>query len=113
MLCEEIFAVYSENQTENKYSLESYWELKQVVYAITISPQSTVYQTVVRGPPAVSKWFQKEKYCKIVSDTERLENTCLLVDLQQKKKGKAVPLHALEALGGRGGIAPTHSRPRQ
>jgi hypothetical protein len=29
-----------------------------------------------------------------------------------KKKGKAVPLHAMEALGGRGGIAPTHSRPR-
>jgi hypothetical protein len=25
------------------------------------------------------------------------------------KKSKAVPLHALEALGGRGGIAPTHS----
>jgi hypothetical protein len=29
------------------------------------------------------------------------------------KKGKAVPLHAMEALGGRGVIAPTHSRPRQ
>jgi hypothetical protein len=29
-----------------------------------------------------------------------------------KKKGKAVPLHAMEAFGGRGGIAPTHSRPR-
>jgi hypothetical protein len=27
-------------------------------------------------------------------------------------KGKAVPLHAMEALGGRGDIAPTHSRPR-
>jgi hypothetical protein len=27
-------------------------------------------------------------------------------------KGKAVPLHAMEALGGRGGIAPTHSRPQ-
>jgi hypothetical protein len=27
-------------------------------------------------------------------------------------KGKAVPLHAMEALGGRGVIAPTHSRPR-
>jgi hypothetical protein len=26
--------------------------------------------------------------------------------------GKAVPLHAMEALGGRGVIAPTHSRPR-
>jgi hypothetical protein len=29
-----------------------------------------------------------------------------------KGKGKAVPLHAMEALGGRGDIAPTHSRPR-
>jgi hypothetical protein len=28
------------------------------------------------------------------------------------KKKKAVPLHAMEALGGRGDIAPTHSRPR-
>jgi hypothetical protein len=28
------------------------------------------------------------------------------------EKGKAVPLHAMEALGGRVGIAPTHSRPR-
>jgi hypothetical protein len=27
-------------------------------------------------------------------------------------KGKAVPLHALEALGVRGGIAPTHFEPR-
>jgi hypothetical protein len=27
-------------------------------------------------------------------------------------KSKAVPLHAMEVLGGRGGIAPTHSRPR-
>jgi hypothetical protein len=26
-----------------------------------------------------------------------------------KKKSKAVPLHAVEAHGGRGGIAPTHS----
>jgi hypothetical protein len=27
-------------------------------------------------------------------------------------KGKAVSLHAMEALGERGGIAPTHSQPR-
>jgi hypothetical protein len=27
-------------------------------------------------------------------------------------KAKDVPLHAMKALGGRGGIAPTHSRPR-
>jgi hypothetical protein len=27
-------------------------------------------------------------------------------------KGKGVPLHALKAHGGRGGIAPTHTSPR-
>jgi hypothetical protein len=36
---------------------------------------------------------------------------CRLCKINEKK-GKAVPLHAMEALGGRGGIAPTHSRPR-
>jgi hypothetical protein len=35
-----------------------------------------------------------------------------LEHLTNKKKGKAVPLYAMKALGGRGGIAPTHSRPR-
>jgi hypothetical protein len=28
------------------------------------------------------------------------------------KKNKAVPLHAMEAHGERGGIAPTHTKPR-
>jgi hypothetical protein len=28
-----------------------------------------------------------------------------------RSKGKGVPLHAMEAPGGRGGIAPTHSQP--
>jgi hypothetical protein len=28
----------------------------------------------------------------------------------QQTKAKAVPLHATKVLGGRGGIAPTHSR---
>jgi hypothetical protein len=32
-----------------------------------------------------------------------------LLDASKKSKKKAVPLHAMEALGGRGGIAPTHS----
>jgi hypothetical protein len=38
-----------------------------------------------------------------------------LIENQKKKKkanGKAIPLQAMEVLGGRGGIAPTHSRPR-
>jgi hypothetical protein len=30
----------------------------------------------------------------------------------KRAKHRAVPLHVMEALGGRGGIAPTHSRPR-
>jgi hypothetical protein len=53
----------------------------------------------------------------------RLDETKIHIHLRQEKlwnwifsipcsKGKAVPLHAMEALGGRGGIAPTHSRPR-
>jgi len=42
---------------------------------------------------------------------------CLAVEAQTLLgrigiKAKAVPLHAMKALGGRGGIAPTHSRPR-
>jgi hypothetical protein len=32
--------------------------------------------------------------------------------INEVKVSKAVPLHAKEALGGRGDIAPTHSRPR-
>jgi hypothetical protein len=43
---------------------------------------------------------------------------CVYGDIRKFKiqnwelKAKAVPLHAMKALGGRGGIAPTHSRPR-
>jgi hypothetical protein len=32
--------------------------------------------------------------------------------IQVKKKGKGVPLHAMEAHGGRGSIAPTQTKPR-
>jgi hypothetical protein len=39
-------------------------------------------------------------------------HACIHTYFLVKKKAKAVPLHAMEALGGRGGIAPIHSRPR-
>jgi len=42
----------------------------------------------------------------------RFDIQSLLLLTSNGKKVKAVPLHAMEALGGRGGIAPTHSRPR-
>jgi hypothetical protein len=44
-----------------------------------------------------------------------LQGTCvkrLRQYVPPKGKGKAIPLHAMEALGGRGSIARTHSRPR-
>jgi hypothetical protein len=44
------------------------------------------------------KWLKKE--------------LIIIIIIIYKKVSKAVPLHAMEALGGRGSIAPTHSRPR-
>jgi hypothetical protein len=41
-------------------------------------------------------------------DTSIDFNLTILMAVYVKEKGKAVPLHAMEALGGRGGIAPTH-----
>jgi hypothetical protein len=38
-----------------------------------------------------------------------MELTETLKKTYKRSKGKAIPLHAMEALGGRGGIAPTHS----
>jgi hypothetical protein len=37
----------------------------------------------------------------------------LVCNLLYSPKAKAVPLHTTKALGGRGGVAPTHSRSRQ
>jgi hypothetical protein len=39
---------------------------------------------------------------------EELHNLCYSSSTV-KKKSKAVPLHAMEAHGARGGVAPTHS----
>jgi hypothetical protein len=41
--------------------------------------------------------FEQREYCVVV---------------RVKVKAKQSPLHAMEALGGRGDVAPTHSRPR-
>jgi hypothetical protein len=46
------------------------------------------------------------------SKIQGVSSVDLLGDCLVKVKSKAVPLHAMEALGRRGGIAPTHSRPR-
>jgi hypothetical protein len=48
---------------------------------------------------------------------QRMERNCendrrIILPCRVKKQSKAVPLQALEALRGRGDIAPTHSRRR-
>jgi hypothetical protein len=43
---------------------------------------------------------------------QRIYASIIQFYLDMECSKKAVPLHAMEALGGRGGIAPTHSRPR-
>jgi hypothetical protein len=69
------------------------------------------------------------KYDKMLTNEQREEIKKAKVDIAESKekrmlrkvmsicvcvhiKSKAAPLYAMEALGGRGGIAPTHSRPR-
>jgi hypothetical protein len=53
----------------------------------------------------ISGTVNAEMYVKTLKE-------CLEPVARNKVKSKAVPLHAMEALGRRGGIAPTHSRPR-
>jgi hypothetical protein len=43
---------------------------------------------------------------------QKLQQSTSDHDISYANKGKVVPLHAMEALGGRGDTAPTHSRPR-
>jgi hypothetical protein len=46
------------------------------------------------------------------SDKCNFQQICCKAHRKKKAKGKAVPLYAMEMLGGRGCIAPTRSRPR-
>jgi hypothetical protein len=85
----------------------------------------TFIPSVVRDRGAAgSDYLEMPQYIQIVTFTalccfmsasedgrySRKDNT--LTWKHSPYKGKAVPLHAMEALGGRGGIAPTHARPR-
>jgi hypothetical protein len=54
--------------------------------------------------------YCQTKFCT-ATDRGHTDFILIIVPFDEKSK-KAVPLHAMEALGGRGGIAPTHSRPR-
>jgi hypothetical protein len=56
--------------------------------------------------------LQRILYATNVRDLQVIDIQTLSCHDLQQVKGKAVRLHAMEALGGRGDIAPTHSRPR-
>jgi hypothetical protein len=68
------------NETHSKLLIMEIWELDTTMNSISFFSKSP---ELLSGQPAVY----------IVSVIE----------------AKAVPLHAMESLGGRGGIAPTHS----
>jgi hypothetical protein len=53
---------------------------------------------------AASRFFLGIKIYEVA--LKSTDNGSIIV---RKRKSKAVPLHAMVALGGRGGIAPTHS----
>jgi hypothetical protein len=63
-----------------------------------------------------AKWFkfiaEVLNYIRRVGKLEFIITFHIWILVIKKVKGKAVPLHAMEALGGRGDIALTHSRPR-
>jgi hypothetical protein len=83
-----------------------FWNASQATRLTSISGSSWLNQIFSRKV-VLSHSLGK---CFISRETKCLVCTNELA--KAKKKSKAVPLHAMEALGGRGGIAPTHSRPR-
>jgi hypothetical protein len=54
----------------------------------------------------------EDDYGGEVWEASMLVSKYYLTTWKELSKSKAVPLDAMEALGGRRGIAPTHSRPR-
>jgi hypothetical protein len=111
------------------------WANSQLVYQSALAAPSTAGSTVSRDTSVAiptTGWFPvsrdicvSHQYCLVSCHPRRLwsewevgkdENLVYLSPCNFKRyfkgKGKAVPLHAMEALGGRGRIAPTHSRPR-
>jgi hypothetical protein len=61
----------------------------------------------------IIKYFHRKEYLKtIYYILIPIRTDHVFVKHHLDQDIKAVPLHAMEALGGRGSIAPTHSRPR-
>jgi hypothetical protein len=64
----------------------------------------------------MSKYLKKPPVCeagKVLRGlwSHRKKNHCHISLMTKGKKVKVIPLHAMEALGVRGVIAPTHSQP--
>jgi hypothetical protein len=74
------------------------WQKQSIFPLASVSrPALTPTQpSIQRIPGVLSLGVKRERGVKLTTSPHLV-------------KGKAVPLHAMEALGGRGGIAPTHS----
>jgi hypothetical protein len=85
---------------------------REIHYGKNFSFWTTNWKSSCYSPDFTS---QSQRWCKcIVNTTKSWVPYSFVTQLIQtgKVKCKAVPLHAMEALGGKGGKAPTHSRPR-
>jgi hypothetical protein len=74
--------------------------IEQYLQTMTYEDQSSRNNRIVKMCPVDSK----------LTDVSEVLAASVIAFMIVKKK--VIPLHAMEALGRRGGIAPTHSRPR-
>jgi hypothetical protein len=75
-----------------------------------VKPLSVISK--VRGGKATWENNARRKALKVSKTKQQQRIKIVKFSLRSIKTVKAVSLHAMEALVGRGGIAPTHSRPR-
>jgi hypothetical protein len=96
-------------RTEEERGLTTRLSHYSAIYrAVKLCHVSKHYAVLVLTASRSMAW-----YIMTMTDDILLQVTCIILTLATDrlyiKLRKAVPLHAMEALGGRGGIAPTHS----
>jgi hypothetical protein len=108
--------------TESQYFAHTYSVHIQIVFSFITYNISKIIKTnrlfkyFINNGHLTSTWFHSSKSFNFGVFTENSAAIFILTGINYIKmkiifKSKAVPLHAMKALGGRG-IAPTHSRPR-
>jgi hypothetical protein len=72
-----------------------------------------IFLSYFRSPASLKENANNVKNLSVIVKAANNKKTLpVIYDSLKVKNAKAVPQDATKALGGRGGIAPTHSRPR-